>query len=414
MDEDKDKDEDKDDVMSISQIVIQFCLFSSSPRSARANRTPSPLTTGSRRKATFTVGSPSTPSPSSSPLSRAVFNQSPSRNSPSPKHDKTPPNIQSAVSQSSYSQISPNNRVSPSFQIPGSNTIEVYSRDVTGPGDDGYSRSAPIMVPHPRRSSFSSSLKFPLNSSSSTASSSPARCSVTKTHTSPSAAPCSATPTNAETRLASPTLVDAANKFPVKVFEKSPCESPASTQSPSMSPILTTFSRFSPDKAGLVTDLSFAGLLHTKAKDKPIMKTQSSPSLSAPGTWALEAKSGNRLTSANSPFKFSSSKDFAVSSTVKRNLGCIPFRGQAAGAFTRIQCKPPPSSLLPAVTCSSPSPPYVTSTGEGDEMKPLKGIFFGENSLFAWRMAFNYEYDYEIRYFWRQFLASSPADVIKS
>ena len=27
---------------------------------------------------------------------------------------------------------------------------------------------------------------------------------------------------------------------------------------------------------------------------------------------------------------------------------------------------------------------------------------------------FDYEYDYEIRHFWRQLLASSPADVIKS
>ena len=30
------------------------------------------------------------------------------------------------------------------------------------------------------------------------------------------------------------------------------------------------------------------------------------------------------------------------------------------------------------------------------------------------RFRFGYEYDYEIRHFWRQLLASSPADVMKS
>lgn len=234
------------------------------------------------------------------------------------------------------------------------------------------------MVPHPRRCSFTSNLRTTPVSSSSTIDSPPKLREISEPPESPRV-PGSPTSPSTGNQKGLPTIVDKGDRSYPKTISAPPCKSPA-TQPSTVSPIVAAFSRISPDKAHVVPDLSFAGLLNN-VKPKPLVKTRSSPSLSTTGAWALEAKSRNRLTTPTCPFDFRPLSKPSVSSAVKPDLGFIPFRGQAVDTLTRVQCKPPTPSLFPNALCSSPSSPYGTTVDDGDEMKPLKGIFFGEPLL---------------------------------
>ena len=325
----------------------------------------SPLTIGSQRKATFTVGSPSSGSPTSSPLSRGLYNRSPSRNSPSPKHEKIIPQKSSPSNKSSNGQSS--GKSSPSSPIP---IVGSSSRQAQRSSEDSYSKSAPIMVPHPRRSSFSSSLKTSQASPSSPISMSPkpskAQAShnipYTRSHSLPGVSDVSTSPSPSQ------------KQSPALIPTQSPKQSPGliQTQSPKQSPgstLVAVFSPYSPGKPRAGTDLSFATLLSNR-QDKPIVKARSSPSLSTTGAWALEAKS--KRMSPISQFDLKPLDSPPKMSGIK-NLGCITYRSPTAGTLARVQENPSKPSLLTNVLGTPPSP-----SSKGDEMKPLKGIFFGK------------------------------------
>ncbi|XP_028396747.1 serine/threonine-protein kinase ULK2-like [Dendronephthya gigantea] len=356
-----------------------FPVFSSSPKASKFHRPESPLATGSQRKATFIVGSPSSGSPSSSPLSRGLFNRSPSRNSPSPKDDKMVPPKSSPSSKTSSSQTS--GKSSPSAPIPIGGSSP---RETPQTRDDGYSRSAPIMVPHPRRSSFSSSLKTTQASPTNPMSQSPKPSVPSKTRSpsgvsnfgtssNPRHSPV-ITPTHSPKQSPAVSPVQPPNMSPILSPTQSPKQSPGSTptQSPNISPLVAVFSPYSPKKARAGTEVSFSSLLNNS--HKPIVKTRSSPSLSTTGAWALEAKS--RRMSPISKFDLKPLES-PPETTGMESFG-FPYRSPTAGALARVQGGAPAKpSLLKNVLGSSPTPSY-----EGDDMKPLKGIFFAQGVRF--------------------------------
>ena len=348
-------------ILKLSYNIFSLSFFSSSPKPTKFHRPASPLTTGSQRKATFTVGSPSGSPSSSSPLSRGLYNRSPSRNSPSPNRDKALPQKLSPSNKTSSIQSSGKSSPSPPIPILGSS-----SRQAPRSCDDTYSKSAPIMVPHPRRSSFSSSLKTSQASPSSPINMSPSN--ISKLQTSPSIP---FTRTRSPSGVCNISTSPSPNQRQSHVLTQSPKQSPGHTptQSPNISPLVAVFSPYSPGKPRVGTEVSFNSLLNN-AQDKPIVKARSSPSLSTTGAWALEAKS--KRMSPISQFDLKPLGSPPKASGMK-NLGCIPYRSPTAGALARVQGNPNKPSLLTNVLGTPPSPSY-----EGDKMKPLKGIFFGK------------------------------------
>ena len=353
--------------------------FSSSPKPTRFQRAASPLTTGSQRKATFIVGSPSSGSPSSSPVSRGSYNRSPTLNSPSPKHEKVVPQKMSPSNQTSSGKNSPTAPV----PIVGSSP-----RNDPRSCDDEYSKSAPIMVPHPRRSSFSSSLKTSPASPSSPVSESPKPSRVQTSPNIPyirtgntsggSDISTSPSPSQKQPPVLSQTqfpqrssgLSQSPKQSRGLIHVQSSKRSPGSTptQSPNISPLVAAFSPYSPGKARDGTEVSFASLLNHTGKKK-IVKARSSPSLSTTGAWALEAKS-KRISQLDLKPLGSPPKTSGMT-----NLGCIKYRSPNAGTLARVKENPTKPSLFTNVLGTPPSPGF-----EGDRMKPIKGIFFGKLS----------------------------------
>ena len=313
------------------------------------------------------MGSPSSGSPSSSPLARGMYSRSPSRNSPSPKHDKNIPLKLSPSKKTLGAQSS--GKISPSAPIP---IVGSSSSQSKRSGEDSYSKSAPIMVPHPRRSSFSNSLKTTqaspsspvcISSSVQTSPNTP----YTKTRSSSGGSDVSTSPSPSQKQSPCLTPTHSPKQSPGVIPTQSPKQSSGltPTQSPNISPLVAVFSPYSPGKRRVGTEVSFASLLHNTHR-KPIVKTRSSPSLSTTGAWALEAKSKRMPPITQFDLE-------PLASPPEKNLGCVPYRSPTAGALARAQGTPSRPSILTNVLGTTPSPTY-----EGDEMKPLKGIFFGK------------------------------------
>ena len=361
-----------------------FPVFSSSPKPTRFQRPASPLTTGSQRKATFIVGSPSSGSPSSSPvLSRDSYNRSPTLSSPSPKHEKIIPQKMSPSNQASAVQGSGKN--SPAAPVP---IVGSSPGNVPRSCDDEYSKSAPIMVPHPRRSSFSSSLKTSPASPSSPVSVTPKPIRVQtspnipyiRTGCTSGGSDISTSPSPSQkqppvlNQTQFPRRSSGLSQLPkqshgliqVQSSKRSPGSTP--TQSPNISPLVAAYSPYSPGKARAGTEASFASLLNNTGK-KTIVKARSSPSLSTTGAWALEAKSKRISPISQLDLKPLGSPPKTSGMT---NLGCIKYRSPNAGTLARVQENPTKPSLFTNVLGTPPSPSF-----EGDKMKPIKGIFFG-------------------------------------
>ncbi|XP_046839736.1 serine/threonine-protein kinase unc-51-like isoform X2 [Xenia sp. Carnegie-2017] len=345
-----------------------FPVFNSSPKQVKFQRSPSPLTAGSpHRKATFIVGSPSSSSPSFSPQSRDIQNCSPSRNSTSPKCEKS-------ISQKS----------SPTLPIHVHN-----KKDIASKMDSDNCRSAPIMVPHPRRNSFSTQKVINISPNSSSIVSSK-NVIVAREQTSPNV-PCPMRETKMnclkEQKQSSTIAVDVKPKLSLDINKarlltqaisarisvpsclQSPNKSTdvTPTQSPSLSPIVAAFSPYSPGKPLTCIDTPFSSILNTKATNKPIMKTRSSPSLSTTGAWALEAKS--KQVSPISKFELKPLESPPRISGIKNN-GCMPYRSPNAGTLAR--AGDGKSQLFSNIHHS-----HALLSDDGDEMKPLKATFFG-------------------------------------